>query len=208
MSTQGISWYSVDKRSVGTASRWHLGAGFALATLGVLSWLFGWNGYASAFAVLLCNSYLVSVLVEASLRAEQERKFLGGVPQPKAPCFMEFPARAWTLLQVQFLLVVAIFGFANMYIKNGGIRYQGAPTIVGQADHTADGSSSSRADPGPLANRIDALYYSAVTLTTVGYGDFTPTSSAARLLVIWQLGTAMLMLLGVFPLIVGRISDF
>ena len=80
--------------------------------------------------------------------------------------------------------------------------------MVEQADHTADGSSSSRVDPGPLVNRIDALYYSAATLSTVGYGDFTPTSSAARLLVIWQLGTAMLMLLGVFPLIVGRISDF
>jgi len=73
---------------------------------------------------------------------------------------MEFPARVWTLLQVQFLLVVVIFGFANMYVKNGGIRYQGAPTMVEQADHTADGSSSSRVDPGPLVNRIDALYYS------------------------------------------------
>jgi hypothetical protein len=193
---------------VGTASRWHLGAGFVPATLSVLSWRFGWSGYVSAFAVLLCNLYLVSVLVEASLRAEQERTFLGGVPQPKPPRFMEFPARAWTLLQVQFLLVVAIFGFASMYIKNGNIRYQGAPTIVEQADHRAHGSLPSRADPGPLVDRTDALYYSAVTLSTVGYGDFTPTSSAARLLVIWQLGTGMLMLLGVFPLIVGRISDF
>jgi voltage-gated potassium channel Kch len=121
---------------------------------------------------------------------------------------MEFPGRFWTLLQVQFLLVVAIFGFANMYIKNGGIRYQGAPTIVEQADHKAVDSSSSRVDSGPQVNRIDALYYSVVTFSTVGYGDFTPTSSAARLLVIWQLGTGMLMLLGVFPLIVGRITDF
>jgi len=45
----------------------------ALAALSVVSWLFGWSGYVSAFAVLLCNLYLVFVLVEASLRAEQER---------------------------------------------------------------------------------------------------------------------------------------
>jgi len=208
LSAQGLNQYSLDTRSVGTASRWHLGPGFALAALSVVCWLFGWSGYVSALAVLLCNLYLVSVLVEASLRAQQERKFLGGVPQPKPPRFMEFPAQGWTLLQVQFLMVVAIFGFANMYIKSGDIRYQGPPTIVEQADHKADGSSSSSAAPGPLVNRIDALYYSAVTLSTVGYGDFAPASKAARPLVVWQLGTAMLMLLGVFPLIVGRISDF
>jgi len=205
---RGISYNSVDKRSVSTANTWHLGVGFAAATLSVLSWLFGWNGYLSAFAVLLCNLYLVSVLVESSLRAEQERKFLDGVPQPKPPRFMEFPSPAWTLVQVQFVLVVAVFGFANMYIKNGDIRYQGAPTIVGQADHRADGSSSPRTEPAPLLDRIDALYYSAVTFSTVGYGDFIATSRAARVLVIWQLATGMLMLLGVFPLIVGRISDF
>jgi len=45
--------------------------------------------------------------------------------------------------------------------------------MVEQADHKQDGSSSSRVDPGPLVNRIDALYYSAATLSTVGYGDFT-----------------------------------
>ena len=59
-----------------------------------------------------------------------------------------------------------------------------------------------------MLDRIDALYYSSVTFSTVGYGDFIATSRAARVLVIWQLVTGMLMLLGVFPLIVGRISDF
>jgi len=74
--------------------------------------------------------------------------------------------------------------------------------MVEQADHTADGSSSSRVDPGPLVNRIDALYYSAATLSTVGYGDFT-RHRAQHACSDMALGTAMLMLLGVFPLIVG-----
>lgn len=191
-----------------SVDRWHLGAGLAVAALGTFSWLFGWNGYQSALAVFLCNAYLISVLLEASLRAQQERKVLNGIRQSKPPRFMVFPGPTWTLLQVQFLLVIVIFGFANMYIKTGDIRYQGASPTVEQSDRKAAASELPQAAPPRSLNRVDALYFSAVTLSTVGYGDFAPTSSKARLLVLWELGTGMLMLLGVFPLIVGRISDF
>lgn len=194
-------------RGVGVAGRWQMIGGAAAAALAALSWLFAWNGYVSALAILLCNAYLVSILLEATFRSQQERTLVDGVPQPKPPRFMEFPEHAWSLLQVQFLLIVAIFGFANMYVKNGDVRYQGPP-IVQQADQRADPSLSPKADPAQLVDRVDALYYSGVTFSTVGYGDFAPTSHTARLLVLWQLFTGMLMVLGVFPLIVGRISDF
>ena len=195
-------------RFVDTASRWHLGAGFAVATIGLLSWLFGSNGYVSAFAVVLSNLYLVSILIEASIRAQQERKVVDGVPQPKPACFMEFPEPTWSLLQVQFLLIVVLCGFATMYIRSGDIRYQGPAAIVKQTDREADRSSPAKADPSQLVDRVDALYYSAITFSTVGYGDFVPTSSRGRILVLWHLATGMLLVLGVFPLIVGRISDF
>lgn len=189
-------------------NKWHLGAGLAVAALGALSWLFGWNSGASAVAVLLSNAYLVSILIEASFRAQQERKVLNGVPQPKPHRFMRFPEQTWSLLQVQFLLVIVVFGFANLYMKSGDIRYQGTAAALEQPDHRVAVSSPIKADPPTSVGRVDALYFSAVTLSTVGYGDFAPTSSKARLLVLWELGTGMLMLLGVFPLIVGRISDF
>lgn len=190
------------------ASRWHLTAGFAVAALGVLSWLFGWNGYVSAAAAFACNLYLVSVLIEASVRAQQERKIVDGVPQPKPRRFFEFPERTWTLLLVQFLLAAVVFGFANMYIRSGGVRYQGPPAAIEQSGHTFDRSVPPTDKSTRLVDRIDALYYSVVTLSTVGYGEFVPTTRTARLLVLWQIGTGMLLFLGVFPLIVGRISDF
>jgi hypothetical protein len=190
------------------ASRWHLTAGFAVAALGVLSWLFGWNGYVSAVAAFACNLYLVSVLVEASVRAQQDRKFVDGVPQPKPHRFFEFPERTWALLQVQFLLAAVVFGFANMYIRSGGVRYQGPAAAIEQSGHSFDRSLPLTDKSPRLVDPIDALYYSVVTLSTVGYGEFVPATRAARLLVMWQIGTGMLLLLGVFPLIVGRVSDF
>lgn len=192
-----------------TASRWHLTAGFTVAALAVLSWLFGWNGYVSALAVLVCNLYLVALLLEASFRSQQERRLVDGVSRPKPPRFFEFPERTWSVLQVQFLLATVVLGFANLYIRVGEIRYQGPPAAMEQSDSRVQSSSRPLApDSTTLVDRTDALYYSAVTLSTVGYGEFVPTTRAARLLVLWEIGTGMLLLLGVFPLIVGRISDF
>jgi len=121
---------------------------------------------------------------------------------------MKLPEQTWSLLQVQFLIVVVLFGFANLYFKSGDVRYQGTATALEQPDQKATDTPPIKADPPRSIGRVDALYFSAVTLSTVGYGDFAPTSSKARLLVLWELGTGMLMLLGVFPMIVGRISDF
>lgn len=51
-------------------------------------------------------------------------------------------------------------------------------------------------------NLIDSFYFSVTTLTTVGYGDFTPTGSGARLAAVaYQLAG-----IGVFVLLVSELA--
>ncbi|MBD0690421.1 potassium channel family protein [Streptomyces sp. CBMA123] len=47
---------------------------------------------------------------------------------------------------------------------------------------------SHKAEFAGLETRLDALYFTVVTLATVGYGDITPSGQVARLLVVLQIG--------------------
>ena len=51
--------------------------------------------------------------------------------------------------------------------------------------------------PGTHAERPDFVYFSFITLLTIGYGDITPTSGMARSLAILE-GVAGIMYIGVF----------
>ena len=65
--------------------------------------------------------------------------------------------------------------------------------------------SISRADPAAFSehlNRVDALYYTVVTISTVGYGDIAPESGAARILVTIQLAFDIALIAGVVRLLV------
>ena len=53
----------------------------------------------------------------------------------------------------------------------------------------------------------DATYFSFVTLTTLGYGDFLPVTEAGRKIVIWQLFTTVELLFAILPLVIGRLAD-
>lgn len=45
-----------------------------------------------------------------------------------------------------------------------------------------------KAEFNGLETRLDALYFTVVTMATVGYGDITPSGQAARLVVVLQIG--------------------
>ena len=63
----------------------------------------------------------------------------------------------------------------------------------------------SRADPGSFSehlDRVDAMYYTVSTIATVGLGDITPTSEAARILLTFQMLFDLALIAGLVRLIV------
>lgn len=63
----------------------------------------------------------------------------------------------------------------------------------------------SRADPGSFSehlDRVDAMYYTVSTLATVGFGDITPTSAGARIIVTFQMLLDLALVAGLVRLVI------
>ncbi len=63
----------------------------------------------------------------------------------------------------------------------------------------------SRADPASFSehlDRVDAMYYTVSTVTTVGLGDITPNSTGARILVTFQMLFDLMLIAGLVRLVV------
>ncbi|WP_444946434.1 ion channel [Microbulbifer sp. VTAC004] len=56
-----------------------------------------------------------------------------------------------------------------------------------------------------VSSPVNAAYFSFVTFTTLGYGDFIPKNEHARLIVITQITCQVLFLLAVVPALVSNI---
>lgn len=98
------------------------------------------------------------------------------------PCLQwVFPSRTAGVFVAALLFIALISGFAGLYL---GLGEQLSP---------------------PVQNPIDALYFSFFTL---GFGNFTPVTECAKLIVMSQLVSGILFLVGVFPLLISRLSNF
>lgn len=186
-------------------SKVHLLSGGIPAAISVIALLFDLCGLVSGAVVIFINFYLVAILVEAAIRSGGERKIANNILESKPPHCFEFPSRGWALALTLFFAITVICGFANMYIQRAEVVYVGPNVEAGKVKAE---NKVSTPDPSILEYRIEALYFSMVTITTLGYGDFLPASSSTRMLVMWQLGTGILLLLGIFPLVVARVADF
>ena len=69
-----------------------------------------------------------------------------------------------------------------------------------------------RVGPGPFyaqtasERSVDHLYFSFVTLTTVGYGDLTPIADLGRMIAVSEALIGQLFLVTVVALVVGNIG--
>ncbi len=61
-------------------------------------------------------------------------------------------------------------------------------------------------DYGPNQTAVSPLYFSVVTITTLGYGDALPTSAAAQALVILEVAVGYMMLGGVLSIFATRMG--
>ena len=103
------------------------------------------------------------------------------------------PDRTFCLPIALFLIVATVCAFGSLYVQNKHVEFV-ASTTLPPSDKT-------------LKDPVDAAYFSAVTLTTLGYGDYVPAERTSRWLVLWELGTGGLLLLGVLPLLISRLAD-
>ena len=158
-------------------------AGLA-AVIGVGSFLLEGPRWVPIVVVCGINLYLVCALVLVAVHA---------IPL--------LPHRAWSVVELVFLLVAIICAFANMYLDCHGVvhvvRDLGAERAEAAEDHRE-----------LLTNKFDACYFSTVTFTTVGFGDYVPATTQARGIVIWELATGLLFLVVALPLVVSRLADF
>ncbi len=97
------------------------------------------------------------------------------------------PTRTVGLFVVFSLLLVIIIGFAGMYLNTCSVGAK-----IGCC----------------LTSVLDVLYFSAVTITTLGYGDYSPITTEGKWLVVAELGSGLLLLFCIFPLLISRLSKF
>ena len=76
--------------------------------------------------------------------------------------------------------------------------------LHGLVDHLSPGSYNIVGASGDVRNHLsDLFYFSVVTLTTLGYGDFLPLSQAAKTLVSIEALTGQLYLTVIVARLVG-----
>ena len=135
-------------------------------------------------AIWLTNIYLLMVLVFSAVRSDGLEADADYKPCQFIKWF--FPTRLIGLALFVLFAYTLITAFAALYLQLATVAHFSQE----------------------ICNVKDAIYFSFVTITTLGYGEFHPVSDVAKELVVLQLGSGLLLLFGAFPLLISRISTF
>jgi len=95
------------------------------------------------------------------------------------------------VMQAIGMLIMMVLGMVLMYIDGGPAAPPGSP------------QASNSSLPRHNATIVDSLYFASVSITTVGYGDFTPVTKAGKILCSLYLFIAT----ALFGAIVGTIAQ-
>jgi hypothetical protein len=151
----------------------------------------------SAVVVGLIDGYLLCLLFGAALVSDGLSSIQNYLPM-RVPCLILFAC----------LLTAVLLSFANIYLHCNVGPTSSTPRCVPSCHDVASSPKPAPAETGKLEGSSDAIYFSAVTLTTLGYGDYAPRDGLARGMVLWELGTGILMIILLLPLLICRIALF
>ena len=132
--------------------------------------------YVSVGVVWATDLYVIAILVEMGLRSDVD-----------AVRLFQLPHRLWSIPLFICLVTAVVCSFANRYIQSESVRESSDPHRI-------------------LSDRLDATYFSIVTITTLGYGDYVPADQKSRKLVMCELGNGFLLLLFAFPVLASRLA--
>jgi|HubBroStandDraft_2_1064218.scaffolds.fasta_scaffold01750_5 ABC-type glucose/galactose transport system permease subunit len=170
-----------DKKRGLFASPGHFAVALALSAFGILS-LWNHQRYVVPIVVILGTDLYIGAMLWKAACVSQ------GVLNADKMFPKYIPYRTTALVMLLMLAIALISAFAGLYIETNSVHSSTLPTE-------------------DLRNPIDAIYFSVVTITTLGYGDFLPYGTLARMIVVGELASGVLLLIGAFPLLISRMGN-
>lgn len=167
-----------DKIFIGTSAL--LAAASALALFLRLPWI------VPALLIVAVDLYLICVFVECAMRSTEHNAW--------RQVWMPLPHRVWALVLLFLLIVTVVTSFAALFLASQEVRHLLRDVHEMRQERFSD----------VLSDPHEALYFSMVTITTLGYGDFAPAGRVARWIIVWELATGLLTLVLAFPLVSTR----
>jgi hypothetical protein len=157
---------------------------FGMLFLSLSPYLFSLSWYYSGASIICIDIYLLAVLFSAA--AKSDNKLEKESTREKFTSAL-IPEKRLGLFIFSKLLATLIFGFANLYL--------------GLQNGVKTGTSY-------LTSFYDSVYFSMVTISTAGFGDFVPVTDTAKGFVMWEIASGVLLVAGGFGLLISRLSNF
>ena len=164
------------------------------AFLGALAALLHASAFAAVASIAITDLYVFSLLrccaiaSTPNLSRQPYGRAVRSADQQWWDVFPYLPTRMTALILLPMLLGALIVAFGGIYLSTDG------------------GVVDSETPARPLVSDLDAVYFSFVTITTLGYGDFHPVSAVSKWAVMGEVTSGLTMLAGALPLLIGRLT--
>jgi hypothetical protein len=166
--------------------RLFLGTSALLAVVSIVALFLRLPWILPATLIVIVDLFLICIFVECAMRSTEHNSW--------KQVWMPLPHRVWALLLLFFLIVTVVVSFAALFLASQEVRHLLRDVQELNQEKFSD----------VLNNPHEALYFSMVTITTLGYGDFAPAGMIARWIIVWELATGLLTLVLAFPLVSTR----